>query len=62
MLFKSSAATPGSKCKNGVPITLKNAATTSNGVKFCNSHRASLVVDALNTVNYKVDDKTYLTI
>ena len=45
-----------------VPITLQKVATISNGVKFYNSYRVSLVADALNAVNFKVDDKTYLTI
>ena len=45
-----------------IPITLQKVATISNGVKFRKSYRGSLVVDALNAVNFKVDDKTFLTI
>ena len=45
-----------------VPVTLQKVATINNGVKFRKSYRGSLVVDALNAVNFKVDDKTFLTI
>ena len=61
MLFKTSAAIPGffkSDRQNVASITLKKVATTSSGVKFYNSYRGCLVVDALNSVNFKVDDKT----
>ena len=65
ILFKSSAVIPGflkTKHYNSVPITLKKVATTGNGVKFYNSYRRSLVVDVLNAINFKKDDKRYLTI
>ena len=61
MPFKTSAAIPGffkSNRQNVAPITFKKVATTSSGVKFYNSYRGCLVVDALNAVNFKVDDKT----
>lgn len=65
MHFKSSSATPEffrSKRQNAVPITLKKIATTSNNVKFYNSFRGSLVSEAVNAIDFKVDDKTYITI
>ena len=65
MSFKSSSATSDffkSKRQNAVPITLKKITTTSNNVKFYNSFRGSLVVEAVNAVDFKVDDKTYITI
>ena len=65
MLFKSSATAPvffKSKPQNAAPITLKKGATTSCSVKFYNSNRGILVIDTLNAVNFKVDDKTYLAI
>ena len=62
MLFKSSAATPGffeSKRQNTAPIILV-IGKSSNCKKWCPTWK--LVVDALNAVNYKVDNKTYPTI
>lgn len=65
MLFENNAATQGffkNKSQNTVPITLKNVAATSIDVEFYGSYRWRLVVDPLNAVNFKVDDKTYLVI
>ena len=65
MLFKSSAATPDflkSKRQNAVPNTLRKVATAGNNAKFYNSYRGSLVVDAGVAVDFKVDDRTFLTI